>query len=80
MVLKYDKARPQRARIIEEYRNLQNTASLPLPSLSPDLNPIAYLLDELVRRVWNLEPTVSTLRELYFKALLEEWGGGLPRL
>ena len=33
MVLQDDTARPQRARIFEEYKNLQNIASLPLPSL-----------------------------------------------
>ena len=56
MVLQYDNARPQRARIIEEYRNLQNITSFPLPSLSLDLNPIEHLFNELGRRVRNLEP------------------------
>ena len=56
MVLQYDNARPQRAPIIEEYRNLQIIASLPLQSMSPDLNPIEHLLDELGWRVRNLEP------------------------
>ena len=78
MVLQDDNAAPQRARIIEEYKNLQKITSLPLPSLSPDLNPIEHLWDELGRRVRNREPAVSTLREL-FKALLEEWDR-LPRL
>ena len=72
VVLEDDNTKSQRARIIEEYKNLQNIASLPLPSLSPDLNPIEHLWDELGRRVRNWEPAVSTLRELH-KALLEEW-------
>ena len=38
MVLEDNNARPQRARIIEEYKNLRNITSLRLPSLSPDLN------------------------------------------
>ena len=71
-------ARPQRARIIEEYKNLQDIASLPLPSLLPDLNPIEHLWDEPGRRVRNRDPAVSTLREVC-KALLEEWGR-LPRI
>ena len=33
MALRDDNARPQHARIIEEYKNLQNIASLLLPSL-----------------------------------------------
>ena len=73
MVLKDDNARPQWVRIFEDYKNLQNIASLPLPSLSLDLNlnHIEHLLYELGRRVRNREPAVSTLCELR-KALLEE--------
>ena len=40
MVLRDDNARPHCARIIEEYKNQQNIASLPQPSLLPDLSPI----------------------------------------
>ena len=39
MVLRDDIARPHLTRIIEEYKNQQNIASLPLLSLLPDLNP-----------------------------------------
>ena len=42
MVLQDDNEKPQRARIIEEYKNLKKIASFPLPSLSPDLNPIEH--------------------------------------
>ena len=40
MVLGDDIARPHCTRIIEEYKNQQNIASLPWSSLLPDLNPI----------------------------------------
>ena len=40
MVLRVDIARPHGTRIIEEYKNQQNIASLPWSSLLPDLNPI----------------------------------------
>ena len=40
MVHRDDIARPHCTRVIEEYRNQQNIASLPQPSLLPDLNPI----------------------------------------
>ena len=45
-------------RIIEEYKNQQNIASLPRPSLLQDLNPIDYVWDKLGWRVWNREPAV----------------------
>ena len=73
MVLRDDYGRPQPTRIIEEYKKLQNIASLLLPSLSLDLNPTENLWDELGRRDRNWEPAISTLPELR-KALLEEWG------
>ena len=40
MVLRDDIARPHCTRIIEEYKNQQNIASLLRPSLLSDLNPI----------------------------------------
>ena len=40
MVLEDDIARPHCTRIIEEYKNQQNIASLPWSSLLPDLNLI----------------------------------------
>ena len=47
MVLRDDIARPHCTRIIEEYRNQQNIASLPWPSLLADLNPIEHVWDKL---------------------------------
>ena len=43
MVLRCDIARPHCTRIIEEYKNQQNIASIQRPSLVPDLNPIEHV-------------------------------------
>ena len=59
MVLLDDIARPHCTRIIEEFKNQQNIASLPLPSLLPDLNHIEHVWDKLGWHVWNREPAVS---------------------
>ena len=40
MVLGDNIARPHCTRIVEEYKNQQNIASLPWSSVLPDLNPI----------------------------------------
>ena len=47
MVLRDDVERPHCIRIIEEYKNQQNIASLPWPSLLTDLNPIEHAWDKL---------------------------------
>ena len=47
MVLQDDIAKPHCTRIIKEYKNQQNTASLPRPSLLLDLNPIEQVWDKL---------------------------------
>ena len=47
MVLRDDIARLHCTSIIEEYKNQQNIACLPWPSLLPDLNPIKHVWDKL---------------------------------
>ena len=47
MVLRDNIARPHCTRIMEEYKNQQNIASLPLPSLLLDFNPIEHEWDKL---------------------------------
>ena len=47
MVFQDDIARPKCSRIIEEYKNQQNIASLPWLSLLPDLNPIDHVWNKL---------------------------------
>ena len=47
MVLRDYIARPHCTRIMEQYKNLQNIASFPRPSLLPDLNPIEQVWDKL---------------------------------
>ena len=46
-VLRDDIARAHCTRIIEEYKNQQNIASLPRSGLLPDLNPIEQVRDKL---------------------------------
>ena len=43
MVLRDDIARPHCTRIIEKYKNQQNIAGLPWPSLLVDLNPTEHV-------------------------------------
>ena len=42
-VLRDEVAKPHCTRIIEEYKNQQNMASLPQPSVLPDLKPIKHV-------------------------------------
>ena len=51
MMLRDDIARPHFTRVIEKYKNQQNIASLPWPSLLPDLNLIEHVWDKLGRCV-----------------------------
>ena len=46
MVLRDAIARPHFTRIIEEYKNQQNIASLTRPSFLPDLTPIEHVWDK----------------------------------
>ena len=71
-----DKARPQRARVVEfSRRNAVET--IPWPSTSPDLNPIEHIWDMFGRRVRQRDPPVQTVRDL--EATLHQELARLPQ-
>ena len=65
-------ARPHSARLTMDYLNRNNITILPWPPMSPDLNPIGHLWDELDKRVRRRVIAPSNVRDL-FQALQEEW-------
>lgn len=71
-ILKHDNARCHTARITQQFLNEVGMRTMDWPALSPDLNPIEHLWDQLKRRVRARDPAPSTLGE-FKTALLEEW-------
>ena len=67
-----DNARPRVARVYLEYLQQQQIETLPLPSESPDLNPIEHLWNELERCLRSQKQAPRHFKELSY-ALLEEW-------
>lgn len=73
-ILMHDNARCHTARITQHFLREVDLRTMNWPALSPDLNPIEHLWDELKRRVRARNVAPSSLDELK-AALLEEWEG-----
>ena len=71
-VFQHDNARPHSARHTTQFLNQNGVHVLPWPSMSPDMNPIEHLWDELDRRVRG-RPEAPTTRQELFNALQVEW-------
>ena len=70
-ILMHDNARPRVVRICRQFRNRNNINVLPLPVVSPDMNPIEHIWDYLSRKV-RARGNVHNLRDLE-NALIQEW-------
>ena len=71
-ILQDDNARPHRARIITEYLQNLGVERMEWPAMSPDLNPIEHLWDQLGRAVYARVTHGTTLADLK-QMLVEEW-------
>ena len=71
-ILQDDNARPHRAGIVRNFLDGEGIERMEWPALSPDLNPIENLWDQLGRAVashMNVNSTLADLREV----LVVEW-------
>ncbi|KAK7116305.1 hypothetical protein V1264_002010 [Littorina saxatilis] len=71
-IFQQDNARPHTARLTTQFLTDHHVQVLPWPSMSPDMNPIEHLWDELDRRVRRREEAPANHRDL-LQALQEEW-------
>lgn len=67
-----DNTRPHVARIVTDYLDKAGIKRLFWPAISPDMNPIEHLWDQLGRRIRSRNPVPDNLEELS-AALIEEW-------
>ena len=70
-IIMHDNAMPHVARICRQFLNRNNVNVLPWPVVSPDMNPIEHIWENLCRKVrarWN----VHNLRDLE-NASIQEW-------
>jgi len=67
-----DNARPHRAQLVEDLLASERIQRLSWPPLSPDMNPIEHIWEELGRRINNQRRSYSTLQELQ-QSLQQHW-------
>ena len=72
-----DNARPHRARVVQEYLERESIERMDWPAVSPDLNPIEHVWDQLQYRLSQRPNQPQTLDDLE-NALREEWNN-LPQ-
>lgn len=71
-VFQQDNARPHTARLTRDFLHQHNIRTMPWPAMSPDLNPIEHLWDEIQRRLNQVLPRPTTRAELE-AAFLRVW-------
>ena len=76
-ILMDDSARPHRARVVDQFLEVQGVTRMEWPANSPDLNPIEHLWDQLKRAVRRRINQNTTLGALY-QLLQEEWAALPP--
>lgn len=71
-IFQQDNARPHVAQLTARFLAQHNVETIPWPAMSPDMNPIEHLWDELDRRIRSRNVAPTNVRQL-FVALQEEW-------
>ena len=59
-----DNARPHREAIVRDYLHQEAIDTLPRPALSPDMNPIERVWDQIKRQLDQRHPPCQNLKEL----------------
>ena len=59
-----DNALPHRAQIVTDFKLANGIRTLNWPAISPDMNPIEHVWDEIKRRVYRAAQVPTTLRQL----------------
>lgn len=68
----HDNARAHSARATRDFLQQKNVTVMPWPALSPDLNPIEHLWDEIQRKLNDVIPSPTTSVELQ-ASFLQVW-------
>ena len=77
LIFQHDNARPNSARVTQDFLRQNGVNVMDWPAVLPDINPIEHLWDELGRRVPGRQNPPRNVRELG-QALQQEWWN-IPR-